>query len=377
MSIPYKMLPTGFDSWYVKLYRELCQLLGSPLKFKLGWVASEKKLVIHTDRVDDNLLEQVRIMAEEYMPAWVRLVQYNHDISIPWQKIPEGFIVVEWLESVNNQYFSFNKNIGTTEDDTEIIFTKLTISSYGNILNLISVPPAEFKSAAIQFNSNPRNTYSEALFQTWYFNADGSYTYPSKNGTCGYFYLNRNGQDIARFSERKCYFNGVYKGVIDTEYKLPVRPLASISALGTGFSARIFGLKHRSNETGELLLNSIPCVDDTGAPCMLDLVTQTIYYNAGTGDFLYPGKEEEPVTFSLRRSITYAQLTKNGVRRLYHVPKGYNGTKEEYAIENGFKPLVETPMPEEGYWEPYWQETEKEIVLNWVETNPPIEELFS
>jgi hypothetical protein len=118
---------------------------------------------------------------------------------------------------------------------------------------------------------------------------------------------------------------------------------------------------------------------------MYDAVSRERFYNQGTGDFLYPGKDEEPttyslrrpVTYSLRRPITYAQLTEHGVRRLYHVPNGYNGTKEVYAMEHGFKPLVETPQPEEGYWSPQWRETAEEIVLDWVETEPPAEDYLT
>lgn len=123
-----------------------------------------------------------------------------------------------------------------------------------------------------------------------------------------------------------------------------------------------------------LLFDLVPALDPTGAPCMFDLVSRKPFYNAGVGDFLYPGKEEESVTYSLRRPITYAQLTEHGVRRLYKVPKGYNGTKAEYAMEHGFKPLVETLRPEQGYWVPQWRETAEEIVLDWVETEPPMDE---
>ena len=45
-----------------------------------------------------------------------------------------------------------------------------------------------------------------------------------------------------------------------------------------------------------------------------------------------------------------------------------------YAMENGYKPIVEEPAPEDGYWVPKWHETEEEIVLEWVETEPPAEE---
>lgn len=129
-------------------------------------------------------------------------------------------------------------------------------------------------------------------------------------------------------------------------------------------------------KNGELLFDLVPAISPTGAPCMFDMVSRTPYFNEGEGDFLYPGKEQEVSTFSLRRPITYAQLTEHGVCRLYRVPRGYNGTKEEYAMEHGFKPLVETEKPAEGYWVPQWRETEEEIVLVWVETEPPAEETY-
>lgn len=124
----------------------------------------------------------------------------------------------------------------------------------------------------------------------------------------------------------------------------------------------------------DVVRNLIPALDSTGAPCLFDLVTKTPFYNSGTGDFLYPGKETEATTYSLRNRM-YAQLTEHGVRRLYRVPAGYNGGKEEYAADHGFKLLVETPMPEDGYWEPVWHEREDCIELEWVETEAPEEGL--
>lgn len=121
--------------------------------------------------------------------------------------------------------------------------------------------------------------------------------------------------------------------------------------------------------------NLIPALDNTGAPCMFDTVTRTPFYNAGTGDFLYPGAEQAVMTLDLDLDAkSYAKLTEHGVRRLYHVPKGYTGTMDDYAAENGFKELVEPPMPFEGYWAPVWRETETQLICDWVETEPPTEE---
>lgn len=124
---------------------------------------------------------------------------------------------------------------------------------------------------------------------------------------------------------------------------------------------------------GESEISLVPALDNTGAPCMYDLVSKKPYYNAGSGDFLYP---TESTTYSLRRVLPdWGQMTEHGLRRLYHVPEGYKGELIDYAEQNGFKLLVETPQPEEGYWIPVWRDREDCVELEWVETEaPPTEE---
>lgn len=131
------------------------------------------------------------------------------------------------------------------------------------------------------------------------------------------------------------------------------------------------------DDNGVPVINYIPALNPEGQPGMYDTVSKVFKTNIGTGDFLYPGKETEATTYSLRRPRMYAKLSEHGLRRLYHVPKGYNGTTEDYASENGFKILVETPMPEEGNWTPLWKDREDCIELEWVETEPPMEENFN
>lgn len=126
-------------------------------------------------------------------------------------------------------------------------------------------------------------------------------------------------------------------------------------------------------DNGTPVVNYIPALNPEGQPGLYDTVSKVFKTNIGTGDFLYPGKETESTTYSLRNRM-YAKLTEHGVRRLYHVPKDCTMTKDEYAIANEFKELVEQPMPSEGYWVPEWRETETQLILDWVETEPPVEE---
>lgn len=172
--------------------------------------------------------------------------------------------------------------------------------------------------------------------------------------------------------------------VIDTALKwgtgLPARTyfyLFGAPQLTT--AARALCGKKRSAKiwvNGQLLYDLVPVLDDTGTPGFYDRKNGEMYYNAGAGDFLYPS----PVaTFSLRRVAyvpEFAQLTPRGVRRLYRVPDGYAGSIAEYAAEHGFKRLVESAQPADGYWSPVWQDTETELRLEWQSVPEPQEEEF-
>ena len=145
-------------------------------------------------------------------------------------------------------------------------------------------------------------------------------------------------------------------------------------SIGGGFASSLKCYSARTWKDNALFIDFIPCLDPTGAPCMFDLVSKTPFYNKGTGDFLYPGSESS--TYSLRQQFPdWGKLTERGLRRLYHVPEGYTGDPYDYAIENGFKHIVETEKPSEGYWSPRWTETDDEIVLVWDEAEPPVEDI--
>lgn len=106
MSIPTKCRPTGFDSWYVRLQRDLLQLLGSSEKFELAWIAPEKKLIIHTDRVDADVLAEVSAIAAELVPSDIEVVQYNHNMEISWKDINKYALCTnrQDVEAVNPDY---------------------------------------------------------------------------------------------------------------------------------------------------------------------------------------------------------------------------------------------------------------------------------
>ena len=125
-------------------------------------------------------------------------------------------------------------------------------------------------------------------------------------------------------------------------------------------------------EAGVQKLNLIPALDPTGAPCMFDTVSRKAFYNAGTGDFVTPPTGASTYSLRGRRVLPdWGKLTPTGLRRLYHVPEGYEGDILQYAAEHEFCPIEEEEPPAEGYWAPKWEEVAGVIYLRWVETAPP------
>lgn len=176
------------------------------------------------------------------------------------------------------------------------------------------------------------------------------------------------------------YFNERYYELSDdlyfTLFGCGTKDINSVTR-GNGFTEQVRIYKFSANKDGiHNIINLIPSLDKTGTPCMFDKVTRKNFYNAGTGQFIYPTTS---MTYSLRiPQAEWAKITDTGVHKIYHTPIGYEGSLEEYAIENGYKQLIETESPnEEGkYYSFKWVETDDTLTTEWFEIDPPQEEFF-
>ena len=105
------------------------------------------------------------------------------------------------------------------------------------------------------------------------------------------------------------------------------------------------------------------------------------------GEMIENTDEPQASTFNLRRpapidetvytnTAKWAMMTDTGVRRLYKTPKDYEGSLEDYAIQYGYKQLIETESPnEEGkYYSFRWVETDDTLTTEWFEVDLQIEE---
>ena len=62
------------------------KLLGEG-KIKAEFIKNENKLIVHTDRVDDELLQSVTDILSNEIPQNIEIVRYNHHIEVSWRDI--------------------------------------------------------------------------------------------------------------------------------------------------------------------------------------------------------------------------------------------------------------------------------------------------
>lgn len=267
--------------------------------------------------------------------------------------LPAGYKRVAWLESVLHQYINAKVNEGfdvAIWGRFQVVRPEQANNVFGGALHVLYTYNGLFRGTSIPVSSAIYEYYSDgdsAGAQLCYGRLTNTETGEVYNGT---FFAAYPGQGF--------YSISIFKNSAGTSH-------------GNGGSyVRFFAAKIYKSKM--LVRDFIPCLDETGAPCMFDLVSRKPFYNRNVGDFIYP---TESTTYALRRVLPdWGKLTEHGLRRLYHAPANYKGELIDYALENGYKPIVEPEKPEEGYWSPRWTETEDEIVLEWVETEPPMDE---
>ena len=335
----------------------------------LGEDNFEMALDNDTQTLNIALASTVESMREKIDELCARVIPQNLVIEYD-QGLPIDYTRVEYLESTGDQIIitDYYKSTATGLElavDCELLKAGASIEP-----SLCSIVPVD--------NGNP---FAMGLHYT------GVVNFSPFNRTNLYMGKTnvRNTRSLFKLNSNSLSINGVEEelggyGQWSPSFKWhTARPLTlfRVSQPDEGWeikgdSARVYRVTVLEN--GIMVRDFIPALDSIGAPCLYDLVSRKPFYYYGTGDFIYPEKETEATTYSLRKPPVYAQMTEHGIRRLYRVPAGYNGTKEEYAEQNGFKILVETPRPEEGYWKLVWHDREDCIELEWVETEPPMEE---
>ena len=200
---------------------------------------------------------------------------------------------------------------------------------------------------------------------TLFFVAGKRYTFPKAV---------RDEKNEASIDARKITFNGKEQPIVAAEWTNDAAnyKIFTNNTLQYKGYFRLLRFEHLSDTAMKL----VPALDETGAPCMWDTVGRKAFYNIGAGDFVTPQSGARTYSLRGRRVLPdWGKLTPTGLRRLYHAPANYKGELYDYALENGYKPIVEEPAPDEGYWAPQWRETPDSIELTWGASEPPADEL--
>lgn len=352
-------------SWLSDVLAGLISIVGDD-NFDLNYIPAENKLYLQFDlEVTNEQIAEVKVLLQRVLPE-------DLGLEMEWvDGLPCDYKRLEYLESTGTQW------IDTDEKATGTLKIGLDVEAIGwqdgtGIVNYIF--GSEAKSGNIIFSMDQNNEYSRA----------GTYRYGTQYSyfTSGAHKLNTRYSYV--FDENVVYRDGevlpfLHNVVMNKEEFVSTRDILLFASYHNNNGLhrtswkKVYSFSIFDNAAGVLLLNYVPALNPiTKQPGMFDTVNKEFKTNAGSGDFDYPGKETESTTYSLRNRM-YGKITEHGIRRLYCIPEGYN-SKEEYAEENGFKLLVEMPMPEEGYWNSVWHDREDCIELEWVEVEPITEE---
>lgn len=341
-----KYLTTAYADVIEFLTPKLKELLDET-KFELYFEKDAKKLIVHTDRIADDMIASLENLLERVLPQNIEVVHTNYFL-------PDGYKELEYLEKEKQCVL----NVPYTPEES--LYVRLKYMTYLNDKGQVimsGTSTTKDKLASIQEGFSRLNVRINNIANNFALDASQpcEHTYwPHRN-------LVKIGDTVSELTNK---LTGTLSGEIMTFFGDYTDKYA--------LKGRVYNVEI-GNDSGKVK-NLIPCVDNVGAPCFFDIVEYQTYYHSGRLDFIIPGQEYAIQTLDLDlEAKSYAQLTEHGVRRLYHVPKGCNMTKDEYAAANGFKEIVEPPMPQTGYWRPEWRETETQIVLDWIETEEPME----
>lgn len=337
------------------------------LKQMLTALLGEEKFEISLDNdtqtLTIGLASTVESMREKIDELCARVVPQNLVIKYK-EGLPIDYTPVEYLQSTGSQYID-TQALNVFEYELEY-----TATNTNNAILAGYVPKGRVRA----FGIIERNKVAIATANSDYYR-EATVSAAVKNTVV----YNANLGKYVMINGAK-YETSAYGGKALIPSPMTADVSAYLFACNTGekgaqgivYSARLYSAKLKNSEL-TVLFDGIPALDqNTGEVGMYDIVNRVFKTNMGAGNFTYPNMEQRATTYSLRNRM-YGKITEHGIRRLYRVPEGYN-SKEEYAEEHGFKIIVEPPMPEEGYWIPVWHDREDCIELEWVETEPPVEE---
>ena len=109
MSIGTKMRGVGESTYYTKLLRPQLEEVLDGTSYEMEHLLGKRKLVIHTDRVNDEKKKEIKEIIDEKSSPITKKEHINHDIKISWRdmKFKYAFCTsVSDMKAVNPDFFN-------------------------------------------------------------------------------------------------------------------------------------------------------------------------------------------------------------------------------------------------------------------------------
>ena len=177
---------------------------------------------------------------------------------------------VDYLESTGTQWLDTGYAVNTSTDEVETYFQLITTDKYKWLMG------EHDNGARFGIGSGDGSNLRNIAYGVSTYKVNDTEVYNSQH----YFNANSNG----------VYLNGTQVHAFESFSSTSTVYLfnLNISGGGSGAAGRIWHYTHKRN--GILIRDMIPVLDWNYTPCMYDKVTDTLFYNQGTGSFTY-GRE--------------------------------------------------------------------------------------
>lgn len=238
-------------TWRV-LKEMIASIVGGEDKFAMNYINDECKLILYTNRCPDDKLQTINGLLERVLPQ---------NIIVECDNLPLGYKRVEYLEGTGTQWILTDVKV-TQECDVNCVCSPTSTTS----------------------------TYVFGARTSW---AVDDCAAIAHSGTCTALFGQNALSDVeAPVGSKVSILLSADKITInDTSNDIQTEPFETpndIQLFGLNrayfFIGRIYSFSIR--KSGQLQLDLIPCLDDTGKPCMYDQVSKKAFYNQGTGEFL-------------------------------------------------------------------------------------------
>lgn len=339
------------------------------------FIKKENRLLVHADRIDNDKLQEVTQLLENNLPSSIVVdVQRDYD-----------YVYLDYVGGGNFNNFLVNEPYVFNEDvnDRCGVYVRATQRNTGSSTGVWGL------------NLNAWSEYGNPYIGDGYTKGPtvgnyscGGATLPDGKGRCFELYRNWLGDSKYRVTsstdskEMDNIFDNWYYGKYNSN-KQAILGFYSINKDVVSGYAGYYIHEAKFCHNNVITRHFLPVLDELGNPALYDRIKKETYTNNSTGNMEYGYKygiapsSGNQTNYALERPVNYGQLTENGIRRIYKVPTGSNMTKREYAEENGFKEIVDTPMPETGYWTSKWVETDSQIICEWIEIDSPEQKIES